>query len=201
MAMSRSIGASSLTTLSPIRISPAVMLSSPATMRSVVVLPQPDGPTRTMNSLSRICRLTSLTACTPSNFLFKCLMTTCATLSLRLAADLTPEASTLADASPLHRPGQARAIVLDEEGVHDRDRDRAQQRARHQRSPEEHVAADELRGDPDRHGFLLRRGQEHQGVDELVPGQREGEDAGRQDARHGDGEDDVDHRHPARGGG
>src|ERR1700693_1266309 len=167
MAISRSIGASSLTTLSPIRISPAVMLSSPATMRSVVVLPQPDGPTRTMNSLSRICRLTSLTACTPSNFLFKCLMTTCATLSLRLAADLNPEAATLADASSLHRPGQARDIVLDEERVDHRHRNRTQQRACHQLSPEEYVAAAHVRGHPDRHGLALGRRQEHQGIDEL----------------------------------
>src|SRR5436853_1296683 len=44
MAMSRSIGTRSLTTLSPIRTSPLVILSRPDTMRSVVVLPQPDGP-------------------------------------------------------------------------------------------------------------------------------------------------------------
>src|SRR6266436_5897794 len=56
MAMSRSLGGRSLTTRSPMAISPAVISSSPATMRSVVVLPQPDGPTSTMNSLSRIVR-------------------------------------------------------------------------------------------------------------------------------------------------
>jgi len=52
MAMSRSIGANSLTTLSLIRTRPELMLSSPATIRKVVVLPQPDGPTSTTNSLS-----------------------------------------------------------------------------------------------------------------------------------------------------
>src|SRR5262245_43539674 len=36
------------------RISPAVMFSSPAIMRSKVDLPQPDGPTRTTNSPSPI---------------------------------------------------------------------------------------------------------------------------------------------------
>ena len=41
--MSRSIGGRSLTTVSSIRMRPEVMLSSPATMRKVVVLPQPDG--------------------------------------------------------------------------------------------------------------------------------------------------------------
>jgi hypothetical protein len=52
MAMSRSFGGTSLTTWPPIAISPPVMSSSPAIMRSVVLLPQPDGPTSTTNSLS-----------------------------------------------------------------------------------------------------------------------------------------------------
>ena len=54
MAMSRSLGSSSLTTLSPIATWPPVMRSSPATMRSRVDLPQPEGPTMTMNSPSAI---------------------------------------------------------------------------------------------------------------------------------------------------
>src|SRR6185436_9599967 len=71
MAMSRSFGGRSLTTRSPMTISPAVISSSPATIRSVVDLPQPDGPTSTMNSLSRMWRFTSLTAWTSSYFLFR----------------------------------------------------------------------------------------------------------------------------------
>ena len=43
----------------------ALMSSSPAIMRSVVDLPQPDGPTRTTNSWSAMCRLKSFTATTP----------------------------------------------------------------------------------------------------------------------------------------
>src|SRR6266478_9400892 len=78
MAMSRSIGGRLLMTLSSIRIRPEVIDSSPATMRNVVVLPQPDGPTRTINSLSLIVRLTSLTACTSSYFLLSSFSTTCA---------------------------------------------------------------------------------------------------------------------------
>src|SRR5882757_6358567 len=50
MAMSRSFGAMSLTTRPPISIVPALGLSSPATMLSSVDLPQPDGPTSTVNS-------------------------------------------------------------------------------------------------------------------------------------------------------
>src|SRR5215831_14404504 len=48
--MSRSFGARSLTTLLPILISPALTPSSPASMRSRVDFPQPDGPTSTTNS-------------------------------------------------------------------------------------------------------------------------------------------------------
>ena len=62
MATSRWPGERSLTTLSPIRSSPDEIVSSPATMRSVVDFPQPEGPTRTRNSLSAISRLSSLTA-------------------------------------------------------------------------------------------------------------------------------------------
>ena len=62
MAMSRSMGGSSLTILSPIMMSPSEIVSSPATMRKVVVLPQPDGPTSTTNSLSLISSETPFTA-------------------------------------------------------------------------------------------------------------------------------------------
>src|SRR5258708_22226116 len=118
MAMSRSIGGSCLTTLSLIRTLPDVIDSSPATMRRVVVLPQPDGPTRTTNSLSWISRLTSLTAWTlPSNVLFRFRMTTCAMTPRSLAFD---------------RAGQAGDVVLDEKRIDHRHRDRAEQRARHQ---------------------------------------------------------------------
>ena len=52
MAMFRSLAATRLTTRSPMEISPAVMSSRPAIMRSSVDLPQPDGPTSTTSSLS-----------------------------------------------------------------------------------------------------------------------------------------------------
>src|SRR5580693_9143141 len=130
--MSRSIGARSLTTLSSIRTRPELMLSSPATIRNVVVLPQPEGPTSTMNSLSRISRFTSLTACTSSYILFK----------FRIR--------TRAIALSLYGTGETGDVVLDEERVDHGHRDRAEQRARHQRPPEEHVAADQLGGDANR---------------------------------------------------
>jgi hypothetical protein len=52
MAMSRSFGGTLLTTRSPMRISPAVMFSRPAIIRSKVDLPQPYGPTRTTNAVA-----------------------------------------------------------------------------------------------------------------------------------------------------
>ena len=54
MAMSRLAGSTSLTTRPPMAISPPLISSSPATIRSRVDLPQPDGPTMTMNSRSAI---------------------------------------------------------------------------------------------------------------------------------------------------
>ena len=45
--MSRCRGAGRLTTTPPIRIAPPVMLSSQASIRKVVGLPEPEGPTRT----------------------------------------------------------------------------------------------------------------------------------------------------------
>src|SRR5450432_548371 len=50
--MSRSFDSTSLTTLLSIAMVPALISSSPASMRSSVDLPQPEGPTSTMNSPS-----------------------------------------------------------------------------------------------------------------------------------------------------
>ena len=54
--MSRARGGSSLTTVPPMSISPDVISSSPAIIRSSVDLPQPDGPTNTTNSPDLIVR-------------------------------------------------------------------------------------------------------------------------------------------------
>jgi hypothetical protein len=60
--MSRSLGGRSLTTRSPIVMVPSVISSSPATIRRAVDLPDPDGPTRTMNSPSGMSRVRSVMA-------------------------------------------------------------------------------------------------------------------------------------------
>src|SRR4051794_27750376 len=78
--------------------------------------------------------------------------------------------------------GQAGDIVLDEEGIDDGDRDRAEQGRGHQLAPVEDVAAHQLGDGADRHGAHLGLGQEDQRVEELVLRQGEGEDAGRDEA-------------------
>ena len=59
--MSRSLGATSFITVSPIFNSPSEISSKPAIIRKVVDLPHPEGPTNTINSRSLICKLKSVT--------------------------------------------------------------------------------------------------------------------------------------------
>src|SRR5713226_7099071 len=162
--MSRSFGGRSLTIRSPIEISPEVISSRPATIRSVVDLPHPDGPTSTMNSLSRMCRFTSLTAWTSSYFLFRSFIITWAMVVSPSMG--SPESGAPGAGLAFHGAGEARDVVLDEERIDERDGDRAEQRARHQLSPEVDVAADQLRDDADGHGLPLRRRKEDERVDE-----------------------------------
>src|SRR5215471_1526285 len=60
--MSRSLGGTKVTSFSPISTRPPSKGSSPASMRSAVVFPDPDGPTRTMNSPSLMSRSSASTA-------------------------------------------------------------------------------------------------------------------------------------------
>src|SRR3954452_888684 len=69
--MSRSLGATSLTTREPIVIDPPDASSSPATIRSAVDLPEPDGPTSTVNPPSSIERSSPSTARVPSSKTFE----------------------------------------------------------------------------------------------------------------------------------
>ena len=65
MAMSRSAGSISLTTLPPMLTVPPVTVSSPAIMRSSVDLPQPEGPSSTVKEPSGMVSDTPFTASTP----------------------------------------------------------------------------------------------------------------------------------------
>ena len=66
MAILRARGGRWVTVWPPIRTSPAVGGSSPPIMRSKVVLPQPEGPSRTRNSPSVLARSIPSTAGVPS---------------------------------------------------------------------------------------------------------------------------------------
>jgi hypothetical protein len=79
MAMSRWPGATSFTTRPPMRISPEVGNSSPASIRSVVVLPQPEGPRSETNSPSLMVRSRPWTAVKPPKTLRTDAKTTSAT--------------------------------------------------------------------------------------------------------------------------
>src|SRR5688572_3712134 len=60
-----------VTSLSAMRMLPAVGSSKPATMRSVVVLPQPLGPRKETNSPRWIARSTFCTTCSPPKLFFR----------------------------------------------------------------------------------------------------------------------------------
>ena len=62
MAMSRALGCMPVTTRPPIRTSPLCTTSKPASMRSAVDFPDPEGPTRTISSPSSISKFRSSTA-------------------------------------------------------------------------------------------------------------------------------------------
>src|SRR5579883_1976438 len=71
IAMSRAEGGSLVTSSPSINICPPSGISRPAIQRSVVVLPQPDGPRKTMNMPSSISREVLLMAILLSNFFIK----------------------------------------------------------------------------------------------------------------------------------
>ena len=60
----RSVAASAVTSSAPITMRPEVATSSPAIKRSVVVLPQPDGPSSVTRLPASTVKLTSRTAAT-----------------------------------------------------------------------------------------------------------------------------------------
>ena len=107
MATPRPRGGTSLTVRPSIWTSPEDGFSSPATIRRKVVLPQPEGPSRTMNSPSRTDRLMPSTATTSPNSFLISLVAMCA-----IAAPLSrprgrPRPAGRARSRPRrHRPGR-----------------------------------------------------------------------------------------------
>src|ERR1700755_3006492 len=93
------------TTLPPIEISPSVGCSRPATQRSVVVLPHPEGPSSTTISPAGTAKLTPSTAAMPANSFRRSLTSSAADI----ASVLLPVAVGLV---PLLDPLVAQRLVL-----------------------------------------------------------------------------------------
>ncbi len=85
MAMPRFDGVRSFTRWPSNIMSPEVMSSRPATSRSSVDLPQPDGPTNTMNSPSSMSRSTPLMTWTAPKDLRISLSSSLAMCELRIS--------------------------------------------------------------------------------------------------------------------
>ena len=66
MPMRRALAASFVTSCPATRMLPASAAMKPARMRSSVVLPQPLGPSRQINSPLAICRSNSASTCRPA---------------------------------------------------------------------------------------------------------------------------------------
>src|SRR5262249_27441641 len=178
--MSRSLGGTSLTTSPSTAISPSLISSSPAIMRKVVDLPQPDGPTSTTNSLSAMSRSMPRTASVSSKRLTTLRSETCA-----MAILFTFVAFPAENRCPLFREmllslggagGEPGDVVVHQEGVDDQRRRGAEQRAGHDLPPVEHVALGQRGDDADRQHQLIGRGGEGERVEELRPGDGKGED-------------------------
>src|SRR6186997_1615501 len=96
MAMSRSFGGTPVTSRSPMKTPPASTGSSPASIRRVVDLPQPDGPTSTMNSPSWISRSRPVTAGAEAPGYHRC-----APLNVTVATDHTSRLAPRSHSQPV----------------------------------------------------------------------------------------------------
>src|SRR5882672_5284903 len=107
--MSRSLGATLLTTRPPISIWPLVTLSSPASIASSVDLPQPDGPTSAMNSPVSASRLMFFSTSTLPKRLHRSRMRSDATGILLLDRTLRETAHEIAAAKQVDKQRRQRA--------------------------------------------------------------------------------------------
>src|SRR5215469_7249957 len=160
--MSRSFGGTSLTTSPPIAMSPSVISSSPAIIRSVVDLPHPDGPTSTTNSWSAMSRSMPRTAST-SSYRFTTLRKLTSAMSSALC----------------RAGGQPGDIVVHQEGIDQEGRCGSKQRSSHDLSPVEDVTLDQGGDDADRQHQLIRRSRKDHWIQKLRPGDRESKDGSR----------------------
>src|SRR5262249_19335522 len=167
MATSRSFGCKWFTTRPPMAMVPALISSRPAIMRSVVDLPQPEGPTSTTNSWSLMDRLMSLTATTWP-------YTLCTLLSTISAMRLDPQ--------------PANDVSLSEQRYDQRRNERDDRRRAHE-VPFHAELVHELSHDDGQDRRFMRGEDERK--QELVPGIEPAQDRERREAGNG-----PPHRHP-----
>src|SRR5580704_12542744 len=93
---------------------PELTSSSPATIRSAVVLPQPDGPTSTSSSPSATSRSSALTAVVPSGNCLETASSTIRDMSLLLSAVTSVRETANARPGPQQVTGErlGRALVV-----------------------------------------------------------------------------------------
>src|ERR1035438_4145312 len=174
--MSRSRGGRSLTTRSPISMSPLVTDSSPAIIRSAVVLPQPDGPTRHMNSPWATSRLTESSESAP-------LPAYCLVSSLRVTLDIGPHSfdGTREDASD--------EVTLEGEEDNQRDEDGHHGTGGHDPVVRRQRAGLVVQEDSERRVHVAT--EEHQRDQQVVPHPDELEYRQRRDRGKGEGQPDA----------
>src|SRR3990170_1336965 len=175
--MSRWLGCNQVTSRWLSRILPPVTVSRPEIMRRVVVLPQPEGPSKTMNSPSWTVKSIGLTACSSANF-FSTFWSSMVAISLSsvLFADCAE--------------GDAAQQVVAQGKGDDHDRDQEPQAAGGDGRPLDATDA-EHGGDAGRGSARLLAGQ-HEGEGVLVPGEDQAEDGGGGDASHRLWQDDLE---------
>src|SRR5215217_2818418 len=166
---------------SPSKISPAVMSIRPAMRFRVVVLPQPDGPTRATNSPSSTSSETRSTATTSPYVLVT-------------SRSVTPAIAVTPSSLMLDRTlGKgAHEVPLQHKEEHDH-RHTHDERGRHESRPVGGIFREELL-ETNRHRHQLLRVDERPGIDVLVPALDEGVDCGRYQSRRGKRQDDLPER-------
>src|SRR5215210_1776482 len=108
--MSRSIGWTSLTTWPPIRMSPPVISSRPAVRRRTVVLPEPEGPTKTQNSPSAMVRSSSSTATVPPGKIFVTPLKRSSAIALSTSVCVLGDQVAVPERAALRRPPLGREV-------------------------------------------------------------------------------------------
>src|ERR1019366_142757 len=183
MAMSRSLDSTSLTTWPSMAIVPPLISSSPASMRSSVDLPQPEGPTSTVNSPSAMSKAMPWMTLTAPKVFSTLQNETDATSGLspgrrkaglrRLGGQRTNVSVGALHSSALHGAGrEARDHVALERVVDRRRRQRIEKTGRHEQLPWRIIRGKKAaEGDAERRAPVV--GEEQECKEIFVPGEQQ----------------------------